>query len=287
MKDKLLYILFAFIALIMSVNGFGQIKHDFICVDNYGNNRLIRVNQYNHAKSWMVEIPKGSRDLQKLGGNRLLVSHGNGAAIYDIETGKQLKIIAKSYSNIQSARYTDEGYYYLLSIDGKIYKLNSNGEEVNQIVIDKDLDLRLLRFTYNGDFLISCKKPKAIIEVNQKGEIIKEISLKDKGYKALPLENGNYLNTGGDSVKIVEVNDAGEILSFVGGKTEHPSLNLDYCSGWDMLSNGNIVMCNWLGHGKHGTAPHLIEFTDGNKAVWNWEDHKTARQVTNVLFLDR
>lgn len=285
MKKRLRYIFFALTAFFLAANSFGQIKHDFICVDNYGANRLIRVNEFNPAMSWMVEIPEGSRDLQKLEGNRLLVSHGNGAAIYDIKTGKQLKVIAKRYSKIQSARYTKEGFYYLLTIDGKIYKLNSNGEEVNRLAIDKDLDVRLLRFTAGGDFLISCKKPKAVIEVNQKGEITKEIGLKDKGYKALPLENGNYLNTAGDSVKIVEVNIEGEILNFVGGKKEHPSLNLDYCSGWDMLSNGNIVMCNWLGHGKHGTAPHLIEFTDGNKAVWNWEDHKTARQVTNVIFL--
>ena len=45
-------------------------------------------------------------------------------------------------------------------------------------------------------------------------------------------------------------------------------------------------MANWLGHGKQGKAPHLIEFSPNNKVVWTWANHKTARQVTNVLLLD-
>jgi WD40 repeat protein len=280
----LFFILFA--TLFISINSYGQIKHDFICVDNYGTNRLIRINENNPEKSWSVNVPKGSRDLQKLSDNELLVSHGNGAAIYDIETGEQLKIITDKYSRIQSAQFYN-GFYYLLSIKGAIYKLNSQGKEVGNIAIDLDLDVRLLRFTTNGDFLISCKKPKAIITVDNSGTITKEIALPDKGYKALLIKNGNFLNTAGDEVKIVEVTADGNIVNFVGGIAEHPSLNLDYCSGWDLLPNGNIVMCNWLGHNKHGTAPHLIEFTRDNKAIWKWEDHEVARQVTNVLFLDK
>jgi len=77
-----------------------------------------------------------------------------------------------------------------------------------------------------------------------------------------------------------------KILSFVGGKKEHPQLGLDFCSGWDLLPNGNRVMANWLGHGKHGQGVHLAEFTARNRLVWQWADHHLAQQVTNVLVLD-
>jgi hypothetical protein len=84
---------------------------------------------------------------------------------------------------------------------------------------------------------------------------------------------------------VVELNVAGEIVSFVGGKQEHPELGLDFCSGWDLLPCGNIVMANWLGHNKHGAGPHLIEFSRDNEVVWSWADHEVATQVTNVKML--
>ena len=30
----------------------------------------------------------------------------------------------------------------------------------------------------------------------------------------------------------------------------------------------------------------MVEFNAENELVWQWEDHKLARQVTNVLMLD-
>ena len=122
--------------------------------------------------------------------------------------------------------------------------------------------------------------------VDLEGKILKEIPLRDKGYKVLLQTNGNYLSTFGDEVKVVEHNEKGEVLNYVGGIPDHKNLKLDYASGWDLLPNGNIVLCNWLGHDKHGSAPHLIEFTRDNKVVWLWEDHKMAHQITNVLFLN-
>lgn len=286
MKANRSFVILTILVLILSINVYGQTKHDFICIDNFRDNRLIRVNELNQKKSWVVDIPNGSRDLQLLSDTGLLVSHANGAAVYNLETGKKIKVITETYSKIQSARYHKDGYYYLLTIDGEIYKLNGKGEESEKITINKELDLRLLRFTENGDFLISCKSPKAIIIVNSTGSVIKQITMVDKGYKTLQLKNGNFLNTAGDEVKVVEVNPDGKIVSFVGGKSCHPSLNLDYCSGWDLLQNDNIVLCNWLGHDKHGYGPHLIEFTSNNEVVWEWEDHKLAHQITNVLFLE-
>ncbi len=64
-------------------------KHRFLCIDN-ARNHLLCVDQYQPTTSWCVSIPPGSRDLQLLAGNRVLVSHGNGAAEYDLETGRKL-----------------------------------------------------------------------------------------------------------------------------------------------------------------------------------------------------
>ena len=70
----------------------------------------------------------------------------------------------------------------------------------------------------------------------------------------------------------------------VGGRKNHEGLQ--WFSGFHHLDSGNIVVANWLGHGKAGKGPHLVEFDKDNKLVWKWEDHQKAKQITNVLILD-
>jgi hypothetical protein len=45
-------------------------------------------------------------------------------------------------------------------------------------------------------------------------------------------------------------------------------------------------MSNWLGHGKLGTAPHLIEVTRDKKVVWTFADHQTMKTISSVQLLD-
>ena len=262
-----------------------QKRHRFVCIDNKRNN-LILVDQFKPQRSWTRQIPAGSRDIQILDKSTLLVSHGNGAAEYDMCTGTPLTWKVDMYRGIQSARRLQNGNTLLASILGVIYTVGPTGEEIDKNTIKKSkLDLRLVRLLENGNLLIGAKSPSAVLETKITGELVRTLPLPGKGYKALQLDNGHILASTGDEVKVVEMDKTGKIVSFVGGKDVHSDLGLDFCSGWDILKNGNIVMVNWLGHGKHGTAPHLVEFSRDNKVAWKWEDHKIAAQVTNVKVL--
>jgi len=53
-------------------------------------------------------------------------------------------------------------------------------------------------------------------------------------------------------------------------------------TGFQKLPNGNVLVSNWLGHGKFGTAPHLLEITPDKKIVWTYADHTTFRTVATV-----
>ena len=81
-------ILFLAVCTLVAVATGAETKHRWVCVDN-GANRLIHVDQNDTARDWTVAIPGGSRDLQSLGDGKLLVSHGNGAAVYDLSDGKR------------------------------------------------------------------------------------------------------------------------------------------------------------------------------------------------------
>ncbi len=53
-----------------------------------------------------------------------------------------------------------------------------------------------------------------------------------------------------------------------------------------VLPNGNTVMSNWLGHGKFGTAPQVIEVTPDKQVVWTFADHTTMKTISSLQILD-
>jgi hypothetical protein len=263
------------------------LEHRFICVDN-GANRLIHVDQQQPGRDWSVELPKGSRDLQLVGSDTILVSHGNGAGLYSLADGKSLKLITDRYKNINSARLLEGGGTLLVSRTGDVFQLDQSGKELRSFKIQcEDLDIRLARFNAAGNLVVvQTKQPRCVIEADMNGKVLRTLPLEGKGYRAQELKNGNLLISIGDSVKVIEIDPQGRVQRFVGGKAGHPDIGLDFFSGFDLLANGNIIVANWLGHGKQGTAAHLLEFDPDNNVVWKWEDHQTARQVTNVLVID-
>ena len=262
-----------------------DVQHQFVCIGNH-RDVLVYVDQVTPEQSWETKIPKGSRDIQLISPDILLVSHGSGASEYRLSDGKQLDWVVTGYKGVQSARRLDNGHTLLLTSKGRIITLDENKEEVSSVQIKKKpLDLRLVRFSSEGNLIIGAKKPKAVLEINLQGSVLKQIDLPGKGYTATKEENGTYLSSTGDECKVVEINADGEIVRYVGGKQDHPDLKLDFNSGWDRTENGHVIMTNWLGHKKHNTASHLIEFNEKNEVVWQWADHDLVKQVTNLLII--
>lgn len=278
----------------LAVRAWGEepVRHRFVCVDN-GKNLLILVDQFHPERSWATPIPSGSRDLQLLGAKgqspaKVLVSHGNGAAEYDLASGKRLDWAVDRYREIQTAVRLGDGQTLLGRVDGTVYRLDPQGKELGQCAPATKMAIRLMRPLPDGNLLMSGAGPRALIELDRQGKVLHQVPLpgNSKGYKAIRLDRGTYLTSTGDDCKIVEIDRDGKVLSFVGGKSEHPQLGLDFCSGWDLAPNGNRMMANWLGHGKQGKGVHLAEFTVENRLVWQWQDHQLARQITNVLLIE-
>ena len=290
MKSSLVRII-AFLAVTVafaSTARTADVAHKFLGVDNKANN-LIYVDQTDTKKSWTAAIPGGSRDLQVIDGNKVLVSHGNGAGEYDLATGKKLWAI-DSFTGINSARRLDDGNT-LLGGSGKggitIYTADRTGKTLGELVLKGLRDLRLMRRLKNGNILLTVGGPYRVIEVDTRGKIVWQAKIPGKGYKAVRLPCGNTLVSTASAAVIVELDADGKIVFSVGGKKEHPNILLDCFSGFDTLPNGNVVVANWLGHGNMGKGgQHLIEFDRKNKVVWTWGDNKTAKVLTNLLIVD-
>ena len=287
MRPSVIRIVALLTAALGSTAHAADVAHKFLGVDNKANN-LIYVDQTDTTKNWTTAIPGGSRDLQIIDGDKVLVSHSNGAGEYDLATGKKLWAI-DSFKGVNAARRLPDGNT-ILGGGGKggitIHTVDRKGKTLDTLVLKGMRDLRLMRSLKNGNILLTIGGPYRAVEVDAKGKIVWQARIPGKGYKAVRLPCGNTLVSTAGAAVIVELDADGKIVNSVGGKKAHPKLLLDCFSGFDTLKNGNVVVANWLGHGNQGKGQHLIEFDRKNKVVWTWGDHKVAKVITNMLLLD-
>jgi hypothetical protein len=246
------------------------------------------VDEIDEIRSWDVALPAGARDLQLLGDATVLVSHGDGAAEYALDTGASGWKIA-GFSNIQSAQRLGNGNTLLgqAGTDATFFEVGSDGSVVTTLVAPGVSELRLARRLDNGHTLFTGMKGGfLVLEIDEAGASVWEKPLPGKGYVATRSSNGNTLATTGDALTLLELDTDGTELKHWGGSAEHPDARLRWFSGFQSLADGHKVVANWLGHGMEGSGPHIVEFDDANELVWQWEDHLLAQTITNVLVLE-
>lgn len=257
----------------------------FLAIDN-GKNQLLLVDEAG-ASGWSVAIPGGARDLQLVGEDQVLISHGGGAlelALADGSAGWSVD----GFTGVQTARRLPGGNT-LLGMQGNgevtFTEVDPGGAAVKMLTVPGMLELRLVRVLDDGHLLFTAILPNRVVEVDTDGMVVWEAMLPDKGYTAERLPDGDTLATAGEPCLLVRLSPEGEIVEQRGGEAMFPAVGLDWFSGFSQLGNGNVVVANWLGHDAWGTGPHLVELTPDNALVWQWQDFEAAMQITNVLVL--
>jgi hypothetical protein len=289
--------------------GVNTIKHVLYMVDN-GFNKLLFLNQKDPSKNWTISIPGGSRDLQLVANNKILVSHGNGAAEYDRITGAKGWSVS-TYSGVSTAQRLANGNTLIgwsRAASGTepakimLSEVNNAGAQVSRITINNITTFRLARRLANGNTLITGDMNNdakyKVFEVNATGAIVwQQLLYGGKGYVANRLANGdthatmgpvgNLYQPGKDDNKLLQLSPTGTIVKFWGGMVNHPAAELMKFSGYSVVpGNGNIIMANWLGDGNTGKGPHAVEFDANNSLIWSWKDFSAAQTITNLLVIE-
>jgi hypothetical protein len=269
------------------------IRHEFIAVDE-GLGNLLYVNQFNPEKHWVAPVGHARpRDLQLIGSGRLLLSHDKGYAEFDLATGRREFDLA-SYSNVSSARRLTSGNTLLAyAVEGKprgvfVAELSPQGAEVHVTAYPGDY-VRLMRQTDHDTFLFGMND--RIGEGDGKGSIVWTARAEGfrHAWKALRLQNGDTLASGGYGAFMVEFSPDGGIVRRFGGAADVPEAVHPYFYGtFQLLPGGDVVVANWQGHGPgHGASGvQLLEFDPRGSIVWQWSDPSQTSSVQGVLVLD-
>lgn len=270
-----------------------EIKHDFLAIDE-GLAQLLRVNENDPSKNWIV--PTGhpqARDLQLIGGGRVLVGHDAGYSEFDLATGKNLKEVA-NYKGVTSARRLPNGHTLLAgaNLDGEksvvVLEVDSTNAVKNKTVFSGTY-IRLLRETPQGTWLMM--NDTMIREGDRGGKLLHEWSVPGfkHAWKALRLPNGHLLASAGYGAFFVELDANGTVIRKFAAKEDMPAaVNANFYATFQLLPNNHIVVANWQAHGPgHGTSGvQLFELDEKATIVWQWSEAKIISSLQGVLVLD-
>jgi hypothetical protein len=240
--------------------------------------------------------------MQLVGSNRVLIANVTGYSEYDIATGHRLVDVTNfappnaptDTDEVTSVRRQPDGHTLVAgyNIGGSkgivVLDVDAQGAVKNKIVFPGTY-VRLLRQTAAGTYLMVCDT--MIREGDSTGKYIWEAPVSGFGHawKAVRLPNGHTLASAGYGGFMVELDQARNIVRKFGGKDQVPAaINSSFFATFQLLANGDVVVCNWQGHGPtHGNEGiQLLEFDKTGAIVWQWSKSEIISSIQGVLVLD-
>jgi hypothetical protein len=283
----------------------GEICHEFYANDN-ARNQLNYVNEFDPTKNWVkpvndttvnsgrqIELVDNAAvtDAGPLTGKAIMISVNKGYQEYHPITGERLANVSIGTTGVRGAVRLKNGNTILGVGDNKLRTVDKSGAIVGTECTLPGAgsdSLRVLTLDEaTGNILLGRLLDLFIVSQTCQQQWTAKLPAGSKAYSVFPRAGGGVWATSGAPSTVIEFDQAGQIVSQVGGKDKHPGVGLDFFSGFERLTNGNIVAANWQGHiaSPNPTTPHLVEFTPDNKLVWKWGNQDLARQITNTLIL--
>ncbi len=265
--------------------------HRFVCSD-YSGKKIFIVSAEGKVE-WEYPARK-SNDIWMLPNGNVLFNNGRG--VKEVTREKKVVFEYKSKSEIYACQRLPDGNTLIGECSaGRLLEVDPKGEIVKEVRLLPEGKngghgfMRNARKLTNGNYLVAHYKPQAVKEYDPQGKVVWEVLAPGGAHSLTRLPNGNTLIASGDMrgkpPRVFEVDPQGKTVWEVTGD-DLPGIKLCFMTGLQRLPNGNTVMSNWVGHGKLGQAPHVIEVTREKKVVWTFNDHKTMRTVSSVQVLD-
>jgi hypothetical protein len=169
--------------------------------------------------------------------------------------------------------------------DTRILEIDSEGHVVLEIITAKAGRIRLCRKTSEGTYLLAARSEHAIWEYAADGELLREIKAPGNVYLGVRLENGNTMIACGDGHAVVEVDPRDNVVWKL-EENDLPGIPMRFGADFQLLPNGNLLFCNWGGHGHVGGQAQLVEVTRDKEITWALEDWQRFGTPCHVQVLE-
>ena len=267
--------------------------HSFIAIDE-GLGTLLRVDQNRPERDWTVPIghPQ-ARDMQLIGGGRILIGHDRGYTEFDVESGKKAKELS-TLGGVTSVRRQADGTTLIAGVNVggipgvAVHTLDPKDTIIRTVHFQGDY-VRLIRQDSAGNYLMCCND--RIREASPEGQYLRDYPVEGflHAWKAVKLANGHLMVSAGYGSFMVELAADGGTLRNFGAKDSVPQeVQPNFYAMFQVLPSGNLVVANWQGHGPGhgGQGIQLLEFDPAGNIVWTWSQADRISSLQGILVLD-
>jgi hypothetical protein len=292
MKTRVRHAVAALAILALGAAKVLAVDHRFLAVDE-SRAQLHLVDQRNTNQSWTLKLPERCRDYQLIGNNELLLSSTTGYYVYSLTNRALLKQLHNQrFEGAASVRRLADGRTLLGCNQNGItlFELGPDDAVLRTAKFPELNTLRLMRLSPTGTLLFGANG-NLVVEADLAGKELARFTLPEPAkhvYQILRLPNGNLLAAAGYGHFLAEIDPTGRIVKRIDGSSQPSETHPNFWCGYQVLKNGNIVMCNWTGHdaGDSTKAPQVIEFDFTGRLVWSWHNPTLAGTVHGVVVLD-
>ena len=237
--------------------------------------------------SWTQKAPN-SNDLWILPRGSILFTTGHG--VKEVGQDGAVKFEYRSQSEIFAVQRLANGNTFVGECtSGRLLEIAPDGKFVKEVALlpagktGGHAFIRNARVLANGHYLVCHYGGRYVAEYAADGTAVWTYKTPGGPHSATRLANGNTLIACGDNGTpcLIETDPGGKTVWQV-SNDDLPEKPFKFLTGFHRLPNGNVLVSNWLGHGKFGTAPHLMEITPAKKIVWSFADHTAFRTVSSV-----
>ena len=265
----------------------GEISHPFLCSDN-GQDSIFQITTKGDVE-WSYPA-SNCQDVWNLPNGNVLFTyhHGENGRGGVTEVTKQNEVVFnfETEGEIHTCQRLDNGNT-LIGINNKaeLIEVDNSGNIKKRVKLKTERRghdaIRMARQLKNGNYLVSQEGDKLVAEYSSAGKLLKTFSSPGKCFEAVRLDNGNTIICDGSACSVRELDKKGNVEWQI-SKKDFPEIKMNWLAGIDVLPNGNILVCNWLGHGQSGKGIPVFEISKDKKIVMYYTDNVRTKSISNI-----
>jgi hypothetical protein len=265
----------------------GEIKYNFFITDN-GKDSIFRVSKTGDI-IWSYPAPN-CQDIWSLKNGNILFTYHHGengiGGVMEVTKDKEVVFHYQTKGEVHTCqRLENEDTMIGINKDATIIEVDKNGNIKKTISLKTERRghdaIRMARKLENGHYLVAQEGDNIIAEYDETNKLINTFSSPGKCFEAIRLDNGNTLISDGSACSVRELDKKGNVVWQI-TKDDFPEIKMNWLAGINVLPNGNIILCNWLGHGKAGDGIPVFEISKGKEIVFYYTDNVRTNSISNV-----
>ncbi len=253
------------------------------------NSKSVAIVDATGAIEWEYPIEQETSDAWLLESGNIIFAFKKGVREVTREKKTVWEYLAPEKAEIHSCQPLPGGLFLVSETHkdiGFLYEMDSSGTKHRTLSVPSKAgphgQFRQTRKTAANTYLVTYMSGKTL-ELRQDGSIAAQFPV--GSFVALRLPNGHTLVAGGDAHCLVEY-DTQQKEVWRLDRNDLPGNTLGFVAGLHRLSNGNVVFCNWSGHGGIDNQAQLLEVTRDKKVVWKLKDPR-LNMISSVTVLDQ